>query len=368
MKANDYYEILELSPSASAEDVKRAYRRLAHKYHPDTGSSAPNDKSFNDICQAYEVLGNAESRRGYDLRYGLMAARREHLDKTRGQRTEYGSRGATPQASGLGDGVQLRTQVTLTRPGKRNDNGVSSTPHTFGSTNFHSDFDETEEQPKESFLQRLKGGVRTAFDRTAQTTTAPQTQSTLQESNLRGERVYRFTIDALESLQGTTREVALERGTSVRTVKVHIPVGVHGGDILTVPCPATSGFPAETIKVAIQIEPHPLLERDGLDLTVKLPITLGEAIKGAELQVPTIHGPLKVKIPPGWQESKRLRVKGKGLVHPSGTYQGDLFVKIYVVSPPSASAEALHLADAIDRLYTKAVRQDIPLSLLSEKN
>ena len=157
------------------------------------------------------------------------------------------------------------------------------------------------------------------------------------------------TIDFRDAIAGTTMALSVD-GDSI---KVKIPEGIRDGQKIRVP---RRGHP--TLQLTVHVRPHPFFERRGDDIYIDLPITIGEAIRGAEVEAPTIHGPSRIRIPAGTQAGAKMRLTGKGVKKKSGA--GDHYVRIQIVIPPSAPDEAV---DAIEQAYAQNPRAGLRTAL-----
>lgn len=285
MAGKDYYEILGVKKNASEADMKKAYRELAKKYHPDRNKGNKEaETKFKEISEAYAVLSDPEKRAQYD-RLGAEA---------------FGPGGANPfagfdfsQFMGGGGGGRGR------RGGARR-GGTADFTDIFGD---------------------LFGGAGAGgFE--------PPQPEVLQAE---------LTIDFRDAVLGTTMGLSVNG----ESIKVKIPAGIGNGQKIRVP------RQGQTLQITVQVRPHPFFERRGDDIHVELPVTVGEAIRGADVDVPTIHGPVKMRIPAGTQAGRTMRLTGKGVKTKSRT--GDQYCRIQIVIPPEAPAEAVEQIEAAYR-------------------
>jgi molecular chaperone DnaJ len=166
------------------------------------------------------------------------------------------------------------------------------------------------------------------------------------------------TIDFRDAILGTTLDL---RFTDGRTVKVKIPEGVSDGQRLRIRGKGQPGFgggPAGDLNLLVHVRPHPFFERRGNDIHIELPVTIGEAIRGAEVEVPTLHGPVRARIPAGTQGGQTFRLSGKGVKTKSGA--GDHYYKIQIAVPKEAPATAI---DEIEKQYGGDPRANLRTSL-----
>ena len=303
MAEKDYYEILGVKKTATEAELKKAYRDLAKKYHPDKNKGNKEaENRFKEISEAYAVLSDKEKRAQYD-RLGREA---------------FGPGGANPFAGfdfsefvGAGGGGRGRRTASSSR-------GRSTT---IDFTDIFGDLFGTGGG-------RGGGGFEPAPE--------PEMQAEV-------------TSDFREAILGTT--LALNAGGD--TIKVKIPEGIRDGQKIRVP---RRGGPS--IQLTVHVRPHPFFERRGDDIYVDLPITIGEAIRGAEVEAPTIHGPSRIRIPAGTQAGRTMRLSGKGVKKKEGA--GDHYVRIQVVIPPSAPEEAV---EQIEQAYVENPRANLRTTL-----
>lgn len=300
MAEKDYYEILGVKKTASEAELKKAYRDLAKKYHPDKNKGNKEAEGrFKEISEAYAVLSDKDKRDQYD-RLGREA---------------FGPGGANPFAGfdfsqfmggGAGGGGRGRRGGTRSR-------ASSAGATTIDFTDIFGD------------LFGGGGGGAAGFGE-------PQPQELQAEA----------TIDFRDSILGTT----LALNVNGEQVKVKIPEGIADGQKVRLRRGSTP------IQISVRVRPHPLFERKGDDIYVDLPITIGEAIRGAEVEVPTIHGSSRIRIPAGTQAGRTMRLTGKGVKKKSGA--GDQYCRIQIVIPPDAPAEAVEQLEAAYRESPRA--------------
>jgi curved DNA-binding protein len=295
MKYKDYYQMLGVGRDASDEDVKKAYRRLARKYHPDVSKEPNAEERFKEVAEAYETLKDKEKRAAYDSlgRYQSGQEFRPPPD----WEGRFGSGGASAGgAEDIFDLGDLFAQMT----GKGRGRG-------FGGA---------------------RGGRGFA---------APGQDVELRTS-IRLEDAYRGTELNLEmtvpepDVAGRVRRVA-------RSVRVRIPKGATDGQRLRVPgkgSAGTHGGQAGDLYLTIGIAPHPLYRVSGHDLYLDLPLTPWEAVLGAEVGVPTLEGRIAIQVKPGARSGQKLRIPGKGLPKPQGD-SGDLYCVLSIVISPTPS-------------------------------
>lgn len=310
MEFKDYYKILGVERSASQDEIKRAYRKLARKFHPDLNKDAGAEVSFKEIGEAYDVLGDVEKRAAYDQ----LGA-----DHTAGQ--EF-------------------------RPPPNWDAGFEfSGGATDGADHDFSDFFET-------LFGRARRAGSSSFS-------SQSHEFRGRQFGERGEDHHaRVFIDLADAINGATRSLTLrspqldETGHVLlqsRTLNVKIPKGVTDGQQIRLKgqgSPGSGGGPAGDLYLTIEFAPDPLYRVDGRDIYLDLPVAPWEAALGASVKTPTPGGSVNLKVPAGSAQGRKLRVKGRGI--PSSP-PGDFYAVLQIVLPPANSAEAQELYEEMAR-------------------
>lgn len=312
MTQRDYYEVLGVPRNASADEIKRAHRRLARQWHPDRNKAPDAASRFAAIQEAYDVLSDPEKRKDYN-RFG----------HTRGP---AGSGGASPGSA--------RTYTwSSTGPGGG-----------FGGEGV--DFESAGDVG--SLFEELFGRSRRGAGPPRGRTRAPSPST-------RGEdiqHVLDITFDT--ALRGGKEPLRLNRAGQSETIEVTIPAGLSDGARLRLRGkgqPSPLGGESGDLILTIRVGKHPWFRREGLDVFLDLPVTVAEAVSGATVQVPTPHGRVALKIPPGANTGQKLRLVGRGVKTADGN-AGDFYAVVQVQTPRD-------LSDA-DREWLLALASRLP--------
>jgi molecular chaperone DnaJ len=337
MKKRDYYEVLGVGKEASEADVKKAYRRLARKLHPDVN---PGDKTaqkkFQDVQEAYDVLRDAEKRRAYD-RFG-------HAGRPMGFDPSAGGPGAS--AGGFGGGADGSSFEGFHFEG-------GDIGDLFGNL-----FGGRAQRTGPEKGEDAQGTIVLPFrDAVLGGTASLSLRREKECRNCHGSgRVGREVCPVCQG-RGRTAEV--------ETVRIKIPEGTEDGGTIRVPGKGSAGLRGGgtgDLYVTVRVAPDAYFERRGDDIHGVVPVTVKEAYAGAEIDVPTIHGTVRARIPPGTRGQK-LRLRGKGVRNPRTGQTGDHIYAIRVVVPKTVTPAGLDAATLLDSLYDEPVRKDLPKGL-----
>lgn len=286
MKYKDYYKILGVERGASQDEIKRAYRKLARKYHPDVSKQADAEARFKEVNEANEVLKDAEKRAAYDSLGNQWRAGQDFRPPPGGFRSRQ---------------------------------------------DFH--FDDGDGADFSDFFSSIFGG--------------PSGRSGGFKG--RGsDQTLRVKISLDEAYHGATRrlDIGADRaapgqvGAEKRSLNVRIPAGVTQGQKIRLSGQGQAGMfggPKGDLYLEVDIQPHRLYRVEGKDLTLHLPITPWEAALGATIAVPTMNGEINLKVPAGSKSGRKLRAKGRGM---PGSPPGDQYIVLEVETPPADSEQA----------------------------
>lgn len=307
MEYKDYYQLLEVSKQASQDDIKRSYRKLARKYHPDVSKEKNAEERFKELGEAYEVLKDPEKRAAYDQL---------------GANWQAGQAGFQPPPD-WNEGFEF---------------------HGGGYTADNADYSD--------FFESLFGR------RTAQGQDSGKARQK-QSWQMRGEDSHaRIMIELEDAYQGANRSINLravhldEQGRPAvqeRTLTVKIPKGVKEGQTIRLQgqgSPGMGGGSAGDLYLEIGFNPHSHFKVEGKDVSIELPVSPWEAALGSKVPVPTPLGTVDLKIPAGSSSGKRLRLKGRGI---PATEPGDFYVTLEIVLPESISEQDKSLYEALQK-------------------
>jgi curved DNA-binding protein len=304
LEYKDYYAVLGVPKDASQDDIQKAYRKLARKFHPDVNKDAGAEARFKEISEAKEVLGDPEKRKTYD-RYGSAYS---HARSHGGApppgfeefRFDFGDGGGAGGFSGFD----------------------------FGGSGFS------------SFFDMLFGGAGGGRAKRPQTWTSAG-----------ADHEARLELTLEEAAHGGEREIRLADPTQTqsRTYRVKIPRGVKAGQRIRLSGrggQGSGGGQAGDLYLKVDLAPHPRFRLEGVDLVTRVPVSPWEAALGADLDVPTLDGPLRIRIPAGSSSGRKIRLRGKGFPAAGGE-PGDLLAEIQVVVPEQLSEREKKLLEEL---------------------
>ena len=310
MSKRDYYEVLGVSRSASKDEIRKAYKKLARKFHPDVKPPDPDaEKKFSEITEAYDVLSDEEKRKNFD-QFG-------HSFRGAGS-----AAGGNP-FQGFGGGGSGSASFDLEDLlGGMFGGGAGGGGNPFG-------------------------GGRRGYPR-------PQ-----KGSDVKAE----ITIPFTTAVEGGEYSLTVQQGAKSERLTVKIPAGIDEGQSIRLAGQGSSGAGggnAGDLLVTIHIAAHPWFRRDGYNLLVDIPVTPSEAALGAKIDVPTLtEGILVLSVPPGTSSGAKLRLRGKGVRNPKTGDRGDQFAVLKIVLPKELSEEARGLYQQLAELPTVAPRDGL---------
>jgi len=311
----DLYAVIGVARDASADDIKKAYRKLAQKYHPDQNADDPEaEEKFKEVSAAYTVLSDEQRRKDYD-EFGDMAIDPNFdADKARQAGGQFGGFGG-------GDFAQ-----SFSRGG-----GGFQDAGGFGSL----------------FEDLFSGG-------------GPRQPRQRRGADVEAE----LELDFIDAIKGSEQSLTLARPESGRreTLNVRIPPGVKEGGRIRLAgkgSPGMNGGPNGDLFAKVRIRPHPVFERDGDHIRMEAPISVAEAVNGASIEIPTLDGRVQLRIPAGTDGGSKLRLRGKGVPGRGGKNAGDLFVTVRIRVPKELDDEKREQLDALLEQDPTELRADL---------
>lgn len=349
----DYYKLLDIDKKASQDDIKKAYRKLARKYHPDLN---PGDKTaehkFKELTEAYEVLGDEKKRADYDQfgRTPFEGGGFDYRAYTSGDRFDFGGFGdifsdmhsgtqgherADLRGSDLIMGLDLSLEEAFT--------GITK-PISFS---------------REITCKDCKGTGAETYQQcehcrgTGKISTSKGFFKMAQYCHVCGGTGKKIT-KICKSCNGKGKIFHTE------TIKVKIPAGADTGSKVKVRGMGGAGQgsgPVGDLQIEIKVRPHPIFTRKGEDILIDLPVTFGEAVLGAKIDVPTIDGIAFMTLPAGTQSGQKFKLSGKGFPSSKTGHKGDQVVNIKIAVPKNISEKAQSAIKEIEALYTESPRK-----------
>jgi molecular chaperone DnaJ len=335
MSKRDYYEVLGVSKSASKDEIKKAYRKLSKQYHPDINKEPDAADKFKEIAEAYDVLSDDQKKAHYD-QFG-------HTDPNQG----FGGFGGQ-DFSGFGGFEDIFSTFFGGGGGRKRDPNAprqgADLQYTMTLSFEEAAFGkETEiEIPREESCETCHGsGAKPGTKVETCSQCGGSGSINVEQNTAFGRMVNRR---ACHVCRGTGKQIPHKCATcggdgtvkKRKKIQVKVPAGIDDGQQLRVSGqgePGVNGGPAGDLYVVFHVRDHEFFERDGDDVYCEMPITFAQAALGDEIEVPTLHGKVKLKIPAGTQTGTRFRLKGKGIVNVRGYGQGDQHVVVLVVTP-----------------------------------
>jgi curved DNA-binding protein len=311
----DYYQILGVQKSASTEEIKKAYRKLAMKYHPDRNKGNKEAESrFKEISEAYAVLSDQEKRKQYDM-FGAEGFQKRFTQEDIFRGFDFSD---ILQEFGFGH-----------FGGRKRGGGASIFENLFSGATAGSGY-RSKADPYRSFFSGFSGGAR----------------------EVKGQDIlYELPVHLEDITQTIQKTISYRIGGRHEQVKVKIPEGITDGKKLRLSGmgkPGPEGGVRGDLYIKVKVLDHPLFKREGDDLHLSREITFSEAVLGTSIEVPTIDGKrLNLRIPAGSQSGSKMRLKGHGMPRMGGAGRGDAYVKIQVAVPRKATKKQRELIEKL---------------------
>lgn len=307
MSKRDYYDVLGVGKTASAEEIRRAHRKLVRQYHPDMNRNNPAaTEKFKEVQEAYDILSDPAKRKSYD---------------EVGHVPSGGVAGEEPFAGfrpGSGAGGRSRTwrpspNVTVEDFDLGSGGGLGA-----------------------DIFEQLFGGRGRRRQRQTET-----------EAEVSGDVEHSVSLSFEDAARGTTVPLQINRGGQVETIELKVPAGVKDGSRIRVRGKGnqTAGNHWGDLYITTRVRDHAWFRRDGLDILLEVPISVYEAMLGTKVDVPTLEGRVTVTVPPGTNSGAKLRIRGRGIQR--GDESGDEFVVVKIVTPKDLDAQGRELAEKL---------------------
>jgi len=359
MAKRDYYEVLGVNRDASEEEIKKAYRRLAMKWHPDRNPDNPRaEEYFKEAKEAYEVLSDAQRRAAYD-RYGHAAVDPAAAAAQAGTGgfggfgdvfsdlfgEIFGGGRSARQGAFRGADLRYNLEITLEQAARGLETQIR-VPTTAECSACRGSGARPGSQPQTCPTCRGRGQVRMAQGPFSITQTCPRCHG-----------VGRVVVHPCPSCDGAGRV------RQHKTLQVRIPAGVDEGDRVRLAGegePGSGGGPPGDLYVQIHIRPHPVFQREGDDLHCEMPISFAVAALGGEIEIPTLEGSARIRIPAETQSGKAFRLRGKGIRGVRSQTPGDLYCHVVVETPVHLTERQKELLREFDALSRKDAARHTP--------
>jgi molecular chaperone DnaJ len=360
--ARDYYEVLGVDRKTSTAEIKKAYRKLARKYHPDLN---PNDKAsearFKEIQSAYAVLSDSKKKAQYD-QFGFEGDHPPGGGAYQGSQPSGGFEGFDFSDYGAGSFRDLFQNIF--------GGGAAAGPTAHHGPERGEDLLYTMKVGFEDAIRGVQTKIRLsrrvacpscrgAGSAGGEVKTCPSCRGTGKSFQQRGHMKFSGACPSCGG-RGTVRgrDCGECRGQGLaeimETITVRIPGGVDTGSKVRIPHKGNAGpagGPIGDLYIQIEVLPHTLFRREGSSLHVKVPITVPEATLGAKIDVPTLDGPAVIRIPPGTKSGQRFRLRDKGAPQSGTRNRGDEFIEVTIVPPPYGDERVRDLMKALEPLY-----------------
>lgn len=301
MAKRDYYEVLGISKSASADEIKKAHRKLVRQYHPDVNKNNKQaEEKFKEVQEAYDVLSDPTKRTNYD-QFGHAGVGADPGDPFRYAQANAGRGGGRTQWR-AGPNVSVE------------------------------DFDMSGGGNFGDIFEQFFGGARGAKSRgrgRAQPPPPPQRGADIE---------HEVTLTFMQAVRGTTLPLQIDRDGQRETIEIKIPAGVNDGSRIRIKGRGQGELgSAGDLYIITRVLPHDYFRREGLDIFLDLPLSVYDALLGTKVNVPTLDGSVQLTIPPGTNSGAKLRIKSQGVER--GNEKGDQYVTVKILVPKGLDAE-----------------------------
>jgi molecular chaperone DnaJ len=351
---SDYYKILGVSKKASLAEIKKAYRRLARKYHPDLNPGDKEaEKQFKDITEAYEILRDPEKRKQFDM-FGRVGNFRG-----RGGSPFDGFDFTTSGSSSFGDIFETIFGSGHHAPGQNRRRAEQGEDLHYSINLSFNDAAQGIETPiqltrKEACTSCSGKGI----DPKASKVTCPRCNGSGKVQKQTGFMKFSSVCTSCGGsghIPGKNCNVCIGEGRvdNVTKIRVRIPAGVDNESKVRINGKGNAGRfggPTGDLIISIHVTVHKFFKRSGSNLEILLPVTYMEAALGDKVEVPTLDGTALLKIPPGTSSGQKMRLKGKGIINPKTKNKGDMIVEIKIIPPPTTDIEVRRMLKKIEKI------------------
>ncbi len=311
----DLYKVLGVARDADDATLRKTYRKLARQFHPDLNPSDPDaERRFKETSEAYAVLSDPDKRRNYDEFGEISLDAGFDAEAAREAREAFGARFGHPRAGGSGEEFSF-------------------------------------------------GGLDELFEQIFSRTGRARDRARRRGAHLEAE----ITLDFLDAARGGKHRITLARPAADGSVKqqvlsVQIPPGVADGGRIRLAgkgAKSPSGGKAGDLYLTVRVRPHRVFRREGRDVHLEVPISVHEAVAGAQVEVPTLDGRATVRVPPATDGGRKLRLRGKGIPDPAGGAAGDLIVTVQIRVPRDLDDAAVDQLASLSKLDPRDLRKDL---------
>jgi DnaJ-class molecular chaperone len=331
MAKRDYYEVLGLSKGASADEIRKAHRKLVRQYHPDVNkNNKAAEEKFKEVQEAYDVLSDEHKRKSYD---------------------QFGHAGVAGEGA-PGGGVDPEMYEAFRRAQQGGAGGRARQWGSGGVTVEDFDLNDLGGGGGDigGIFEQLFGGAGRGGRGRGRAAPQPMRGSDIE---------YPISLSFEDAARGITLPLQIRRGGKMESIEVKVPPGVKEGSRVRIKGKGDQGYGGENgdLYIITKVHPHPYFRRDGLDVLVDVPISLYEALNGMKVEVPTLDGPVTLTIPPGTSSHSKLRIKGRGIER--GSEKGDEYVVLKVVVPRNLDDADRELIKKLESKHPVNARADV---------
>lgn len=331
----NHYKVLGVLNSATLEEIRRAYRILARRYHPDVNPGEGSAERFNEISEAYDILSNPEKRAAYDAEHGGIQ-RKKFDEKYRAfqeaQTEQFSRRRARERRE-----AEAAKQASQPPPAPTESSTIADLTAKFKGLVAQTG----------AVIKRLRRSAKSSRDKPRRVTKVS---------------IVEVSLTVEDAIRGVRKKIEIAEPEGVRKVSVVIPAGVRDGSVIRMRDRNESG---EDLVLIVRLAAHQFIAIKPKGIVIEIPVTVSEALAGAQITVPGIEDQLVVKIPAGSQSGSEIRVKEQGIAGKDGV-RGDLFVRLLIRIPEPPEAVGLKdKAKELEQYYSGNIREGLPRTLLA---